>query len=76
MFVNLQIKTARVFINAENLNALPSSIWNALLRFMHTQRTFFLQNPRIGMLVKTFDKMPAAKQLLHLKTATGFLDGL
>ncbi|MEO6537710.1 MAG: cryptochrome/photolyase family protein, partial [Ferruginibacter sp.] len=34
-------------------------VWDGLFwRFMHTHRAFFLQNPRLGMLVKSFDKMP------------------
>lgn len=38
-------------------------IWDALFwRFMHVHRDFFLKNPRIGMLLKTFDKMPAEKK--------------
>lgn len=52
-------------------------IWDALFwRFMHVHRNFFLQNPRLGMLVKTFDKMPADKQQKHLDRATDFLDEL
>jgi len=51
--------------------------WDALFwRFMHVHRDFFLQNPRLGMLVKTFDKMPAAKQKAHLDTAELFLQNL
>ncbi len=50
-------------------------IWDGLFwRFMHTHRDFFLQNPRLGMLVKTFDKMPVEKKQLHLNTANKFLD--
>ena len=48
--------------------------WDGLFwRFMHVHRTFFLTNPRLGMLVSTFDKMPAAKQQLHLGNASIFL---
>ena len=51
--------------------------WDGLFwRFMHVQRNFFLKNPRLGMLVKTFDKMPADKQQSHLSMAGKFLDGL
>jgi deoxyribodipyrimidine photolyase-related protein len=53
------------------------SIWDALFwRFMHVHRSFFLQNPRLGMLIKTFDKMPAEKQNLHLTTAEKYLASL
>ncbi len=52
-------------------------IWDALFwRFMHVHRDFFLQNPRLGMLIKSFDKMPEAKQSLHLKTAENYLKQL
>jgi deoxyribodipyrimidine photolyase-related protein len=48
--------------------------WDGLFwRFMHTHRDFFLQNPRLGMLVKTFDKMPEEKQKAHLHHAEQFL---
>ena len=49
-------------------------IWDGLFwRFMHTQRNFFLQNPRLGMLVHTFDKMDETKRENHLKIANDFL---
>ncbi len=50
------------------------NVWDGLFwRFMHTHRDFFLQNPRLGMLVSTFDKMPNEKQSSHLKNAEEFL---
>jgi deoxyribodipyrimidine photolyase-related protein len=50
------------------------AIWDGLFwRFMHVHRDFFLQNPRLGMLVGTFDKMSTEKQELHLNHAEGFL---
>jgi deoxyribodipyrimidine photolyase-related protein len=52
-------------------------IWDGLFwRFMHTHREFFLQNPRLGMLVKTFDKMPQEKQHKHVQIATDYLKTL
>jgi deoxyribodipyrimidine photolyase-related protein len=52
-------------------------IWDGLFwRFMHINRTFFLKNPRLGMLVKTFDKMPPEKQQAHLNNAEKFLQQL
>ncbi len=52
-------------------------VWDALFwHFMDKQRNFFLQNPRLGMLVRTFDKMAPEKRALHLLTAQKFLDGL
>jgi len=52
-------------------------IWDGLFwRFMHEHRTFFLSNPRIGMLVHTFDKMSTDKQKTHLDNANNFLKEL
>ena len=52
-------------------------IWDGLFwRFMHEHRTFFLSNPRIGMLVHTFDKMSDDKQNAHLSNANHFLKDL
>ena len=52
-------------------------VWDGLFwRFMHRHRTFFLQNPRLGMLVRTFDKMPEIKQNTHLINANQFLNSL
>lgn len=49
-------------------------VWDGLFwRFMHTQRKFFIQNPRLSMLIGTFDKMPDSKKQLHLRTAENFL---
>ena len=52
-------------------------VWDGLFwRFMHVHREFFLQNPRLGMLVKTFDKMTAIKQKEHLNNAEQFLKSM
>lgn len=52
-------------------------IWDGLFwRFMHVHRDFFLKNPRLGMLVKTFDKMSTEKQEQHLMHAERFLSTL
>ena len=52
-------------------------IWDGLFwRFMHTHRDFFLKNPRLGMLVKTFDKMPSEKREKHIQTADTYLKTL
>jgi len=52
-------------------------IWDGLFwRFMHEHRSFFLKNPRLGMLVGTFDKMSADKQATHLNNANQFLEKL
>jgi deoxyribodipyrimidine photolyase-related protein len=48
--------------------------WDGLFwRFMHEHRDFFLQNPRLGMLVRTFDKMSVEKQQIHLSNAEKYL---
>ena len=52
-------------------------IWDGLFwRFMHVHRDFFLQNPRLGMLVKSFDKMDASKRNLHLENGERYLGEL
>ncbi|MDB5200618.1 MAG: cryptochrome/photolyase family protein [Ferruginibacter sp.] len=52
-------------------------IWDGLFwRFMDVHRDFFKQNPRLGMLVDVFDKLPKEKQLNHLTNAENFLQQL
>ncbi|NAS12131.1 cryptochrome/photolyase family protein [Poritiphilus flavus] len=52
-------------------------IWDALFwRFMHVNRDFFLSNPRLGMLVRTFDKMSEDKKRQHLERAEAYLTSL
>ncbi len=51
--------------------------WDGLFwRFMDTHRSFFLSNPRLGMLVHMFDKMPAEKKQKHLENGDAFLNSL
>jgi deoxyribodipyrimidine photolyase-related protein len=51
--------------------------WDALFwRFMHVHRDFFLQNPRLGMLVRSFDKMPIEKRNNLLIKANNFINQL
>jgi deoxyribodipyrimidine photolyase-related protein len=53
------------------------STWDGLFwRFMHDHRDFFLQNPRLSMLVKTFDKMTQEKQDTLVDNAETFLKWL
>ncbi|WP_297798529.1 cryptochrome/photolyase family protein [uncultured Eudoraea sp.] len=48
--------------------------WDGLFwRFMDKHRSFFKQNPRLGMLVTMFDKMPQEKRENHLENAEIFL---
>ena len=52
-------------------------IWDALFwRFMHVHRDFFSQNPRLGMLLGTFDKMKTEKRKTLLETAEHYLKQL
>ena len=52
-------------------------IWDGLFwRFMDKHRDFFLSNPRLSMLIRTFNKMDKAKQLRHLQNAENFLESL
>jgi deoxyribodipyrimidine photolyase-related protein len=51
--------------------------WDALFwRFMHVHRDLLSANPRLGMLLKTFDKMPRQKQQQHLAVADAYLEQL
>ena len=43
---------------------------------MTLPRNFFLKNPRLGMLVHTFDKMTEEKKKTHLNNADQFLKRL
>ena len=43
---------------------------------MNLHRDFFLSNPRLGMLIRIFDKMPSNKKQKHIEEAEAFLDQL
>ncbi len=52
-------------------------IWDGLFwRFMQVHRDFFSGNPRLSMLLGTWDKMPAGKRQAHLDIAEKFLEKL
>ena len=52
-------------------------IWDGLFwRFMDVHRSFFQKNPRLGMLVNTFDKMAPEKRNSHNENAEKFLASL
>jgi len=60
-----------------DMQANWSEIWDGLFwRFMDKQRKFFSSNPRLGMLLKTLDKMNAAKKERLFAIANGYLDKL
>ncbi|NBB22378.1 cryptochrome/photolyase family protein [Runella sp. CRIBMP] len=51
--------------------------WDALFwRFLDNHRTFFLKNPRLSMLVKTFDKWEKSKKESIHQNASDYLAGL
>jgi deoxyribodipyrimidine photolyase-related protein len=81
-FADCGLMTTKPYISGSNYLMKMSDyekgewqpIWDGLFwRFMHEHRTFFLSNPRIGMLVHTFDKMSTDKQKTHLDNANNFL---
>ncbi|MBC7933734.1 MAG: cryptochrome/photolyase family protein [Rhizobacter sp.] len=52
-------------------------VWDGLFwRFMQLNRDFFAGNPRLGMLLKTLDKMSDEKRNDHFKIAEDFLQSL
>jgi deoxyribodipyrimidine photolyase-related protein len=51
--------------------------WDALFwRFVFLRRDFFLKNPRLTMLVRTYDKMAQSKRTGLMERAKKFLDTL
>lgn len=51
--------------------------WDGLFwHFMFKQKEFFSSNPRLGMLLNTFQKMPEEKRNKHLQMAKKYLDQL
>ncbi len=49
-------------------------VWDALFwRFMHTHRDFLKKNPRLNMLVSTFDKMESQKRTKLLEISKKYL---
>lgn len=54
-----------------------TEVWDALYwRFIDKHRDFFLKNPRMGVMVKSYDKMDAGKRERLSLVATNYLDGL
>jgi len=52
-------------------------VWDGLFwRFMDKHRSFFLSNPRLGMLVRMFDKMPIEKREKHVHNGNQYLQKL
>jgi deoxyribodipyrimidine photolyase-related protein len=54
-----------------------SEIWDALFwHFMNKQRDFFLKNPRLSMLVRSFDKMSEDKKIKIAEISECYLNSL
>ena len=52
-------------------------IWDALFwNFIDKQRKYFKTNPRLNMMVFSFDKMNITKKEKHLMTADRFIKNL
>jgi deoxyribodipyrimidine photolyase-related protein len=53
------------------------AIWDGLFwRFIHQHSQFFNSNPRMAMLVRTFERMDKHKQQAHLEQAENYLNQL
>ncbi len=84
-FADGGIMTTKPYISGSNylmkMSDFPKGEWQTtwdglFWRFMHVHRNFFTKNPRLGMLVKTFDKMSPDKRNHHLAAAERFLQQL
>jgi deoxyribodipyrimidine photolyase-related protein len=54
-----------------------TEIWDALFwRFMNVRRSFFTKNPRLQMLLNTYDKWDIEKRNKLMQTAEDFLNAL
>ena len=72
------ISSSNYIFKMSNYSKGPwQEIWDALFwRFMNTHRDFFLKNPRLSMLVRTFDKWDTTKKDKLMKTANNYLKEL
>ncbi len=53
------------------------AIWDGLFwTFIADHTSFFLKNPRLSMMARSWEKMSSEKKETHRKTATSFLDRL
>jgi len=54
-----------------------TEVWDGLYwRFIDKHRDFFLKNPRMGVMVKSYDKMDTEKRERLSAVATNYLEGL
>ena len=72
------ISSSNYILKMSNYKKGPwTEIWDALFwRFMDANRDFFLKNPRLGMLIRTYDKMSEEKQHNIRIKSQEFLDNL
>lgn len=72
------ISSSNYILKMSNYKKGPwQPIWDGLFwRFMHIHRDFFLSNPRLSMLVRTFDKMNSDRQKMHLAVAEEYISQL
>lgn len=73
------ISSSNYILKMSNYKKEPywTEIWDALFwRFMHVHREFFTKNPRLEMLLRTYDKWDIEKRNKLIQTAEGFLDTL
>ena len=84
-FADGGLMTTKPYISGSNylmkMGNWPKGEWQAtwdglFWRFMDVHRDFFTQNPRLGMLIGTFDKMKPEKRTAHLENAAAFLKQL
>ena len=84
-FADGGLMTTKPYISGSNYvlkmsnysKGLWAKTWDGLFwRFMHKHRAFFMQNPRLGMLIRTLDKMQPETLAEHLTAATFFLSTL
>jgi deoxyribodipyrimidine photolyase-related protein len=72
------ISGSNYILKMSNYTKAPwCEIWDGLFwNFIDKHRDFFLKNPRLSMMVRTFDKMDPNKRDAHLKKADEYLKTL
>lgn len=84
-FADGGLMTTKPYISGSNylmkMSDFPKGDWQAVWdglfwRFMQVHRSFFAQNPRLGMLLNTLDKIDTDKRKAHFRQADLFLKKL
>ena len=57
------------FKKGEWCNIMDGLYW----RFINKNRSFFMKNPRLSMMVRIFDKMNSSRKKIILKEADNFI---